>query len=93
MQAQVDRDRRPGRFLLTGSAHVLRLPRLADTLTGRMELVELWPLSQGEIRGRREGFVDRLFAAPREWPVKSQGCESPAESLDSSHRNAGRFAS
>ncbi len=69
IKARVDRDRRPGRFLLTGSAHVLMLPRLADTLTGRVELCELWPLSQGEIRGHREGFVDRLFAAPREWPV------------------------
>lgn len=69
MKAAVDRDRRPGRFLLTGSAHVLMLPRLADTLTGRMELVELWPLSQGEIRRRREGFVDRLFAPPPEWTV------------------------
>ena len=69
LKAEVDRDRRPGRFLLTGSAHVLMLPRLADTLTGRVELVELWPLSQGEILRRREGFLDRLFAPPREWPV------------------------
>lgn len=69
IKARVDRDRRPGRFLLTGSAHVLMLPRLADTLTGRMELVALWPLSQGEIRGHQEGFVDRLFVPPRAWPV------------------------
>jgi uncharacterized protein len=72
IKARVDRDRRPGRFLLTGSAHVLMLPRLADTLTGRIELVELWPLSQGEIHGRREGFVDRLFAPPSEWPLEEQ---------------------
>jgi predicted AAA+ superfamily ATPase len=69
IKARVDRDRRPGRFLLTGSAHVLALPRLADTLTGRVELVELWPLSQGEIRRRAEGFVDRLFAGTTSWPV------------------------
>jgi uncharacterized protein len=67
--ARVDRDRRPGRFLLTGSAHVLALPRVADALTGRMEIVELWPLSQGEIRRRRETFVDRLFSPSAEWPV------------------------
>src|SRR5688572_23082552 len=48
IKARADRDRRPGRFLLTGSAHILMLPRLADALAGRMEIVELWPLSQGE---------------------------------------------
>ena len=37
------------------------LPRLAETLVGRMEILRLWPLSQGEIDGHREGFVDRLF--------------------------------
>jgi hypothetical protein len=58
----VDRDRRPGRFLLTGSANVLMLPKLADSLAGRMEILTLWPLSQGEINGVREGFVDRLLA-------------------------------
>jgi predicted AAA+ superfamily ATPase len=58
----VDRDRRPGRFLLTGSADVLLLPRLAESLAGRMEILTLWPFSQGEIHGRRERFVDRMFA-------------------------------
>src|SRR5262245_32492045 len=51
IKASVDRDRRPGRFLLTGSANVLLLPRLADSLAGRMELLTLWPLSQGELVG------------------------------------------
>lgn len=62
IKAAVDRDRRPGRFLLTGSANVLLLPRLSDTLAGRMEILTLWPLSQGEIEGVREGFADALFA-------------------------------
>lgn len=62
IKVAVDRDRRPGRFLLTGSANVLLLPRLADALVGRMEVLTLWPLSQGEIEGVREGFVDALFA-------------------------------
>ncbi|HPO13469.1 MAG TPA: ATP-binding protein [Candidatus Hydrogenedentes bacterium] len=57
----VDRDRRPGRFLLTGSAHMLNLPRLADVLVGRSELLTLWPLSQGELLGYKEAFVDTLF--------------------------------
>jgi len=62
IKASVDRDRRPGRFLLTGSASILNLPRLADALVGRMEVLTLWPLSQGEILGRREGFIDQIFS-------------------------------
>lgn len=62
IKASVDQDRRPGRFVLTGSADVLSLPRIADTLAGRMEVLRLWPLSQGEIEGRREGFLDALLA-------------------------------
>jgi uncharacterized protein len=57
----VDRDREPGRFLLTGSANVLLLPGFADALAGRMEIITLWPLSQGEIEGRREKFIDAAF--------------------------------
>lgn len=61
----VDEDRRPGRFLLTGSANVMMLPRLAESLVGRMEVVPLHPFSAGELAGRRETFVERLFdAAP-----------------------------
>lgn len=58
----VDTNREPGRFLLTGSANVLTLPKLADTLAGRMEILTLWPLSQGELRSHREGFIDLLFS-------------------------------
>lgn len=58
----VDRNRGPGRFLLTGSANVLLLPTLSDSLAGRMEILTLWPLSQGEINGDKEDFVDRVLA-------------------------------
>jgi len=62
----VDRDRRPGRFLLTGSADVLLLPQVSESLAGRMEILTLWPFSQGELEGTTEGFVDRVFArSPR----------------------------
>jgi len=44
----VDRDRRPGRFLLTGSAHVLLLPRISESLAGRIEILTLWPLVRGD---------------------------------------------
>jgi len=45
----VDRDRQPGRFLLTGSADVMLLPGMADSLAGRMEVLSLWPLSCAEV--------------------------------------------
>jgi uncharacterized protein len=49
IKAAVDRDRQPGRFLLTGSADVLVLPGIADSLAGRMEVLSLWPLSCAEL--------------------------------------------
>lgn len=57
----VDEHPTPGRFLLTGSARILGLRDLPDTLVGRMETVELWPLSQGEIDGTPDSFVDAAF--------------------------------
>jgi predicted AAA+ superfamily ATPase len=59
----VDRDPRPGRFILTGSARLLALQSLPDALPGRSETIELWPLSQGEIDGKPDGFVDAAFSA------------------------------
>jgi len=69
IKSSVDRHRQPGRFLLTGSANVMLLPRLADALAGRMEILTLWPLSQGEIGGVEEDFLDRLFAVEMRWPA------------------------
>lgn len=61
IKAAVDRKRTPGRFLLTGSANVLQVPKVADSLAGRMEIVPLWPFSQGEIEGTVERFIDAAF--------------------------------
>jgi len=58
IKVAVDRKREPGSFLLTGSANVMLLPKLAESLAGRMEVLTLWPFSQGEMAGVREGFVD-----------------------------------
>ena len=58
----VDRNRKPGRFLLTGSANVMMLPRLSESLAGRMEVIPLFPFSSGEIEGVSETFIRRLFA-------------------------------
>lgn len=62
LKAAVDRNRQAGAFLLTGSANVLTLPKVADSLAGRMELLTLRPLSQGEIEGRKENFIDAVCA-------------------------------
>jgi predicted AAA+ superfamily ATPase len=61
IKLSVDRKRDPGRFLLTGSANVLLLPRLSDSLAGRMEILTLWPFSQGEWEGGGDAFVDNVF--------------------------------
>lgn len=61
IKVSVDKNRRPGRFLLTGSANVMTLPRLSESLAGRMEVIPLFPFSTGELAGKREGFVKRLF--------------------------------
>jgi len=62
IKSRVDRDRSPGQFLLTGSANLRRIPTVADALPGRVDYLTLWPLTQGEIAGRRENVLDRLFA-------------------------------
>lgn len=59
----VDRERTAGRFLLTGSANVLLLPRLADSMAGRMSVLRLHPLAQCELGARPGTFPDQLFAA------------------------------
>ncbi|MEA3246554.1 MAG: ATP-binding protein [Gemmatimonadota bacterium] len=61
LKRAVDRDRRPGRFLLTGSANVLLLPSLADSLAGRMEILRLHPLAQCELARTKPAFLDALF--------------------------------
>lgn len=62
IKTAVDRRRDPGRFLLTGSANVLLVPHLADSLAGRMAIQRLHPLSQAELERRRPLFLDTLFS-------------------------------
>jgi len=61
IKRRLDSDRSRGQFLLTGSANILTLPTVADALPGRIEYLNLWPLSQGELRSRYETFIDGLF--------------------------------
>lgn len=61
IKAAVDRDRRAGRFLLTGSADVFAVPGVAESLAGRMRMLTLWPLAEAELAGSAGDFVDTLF--------------------------------
>lgn len=57
----VDHDRKSGQFILTGSANVLLLPKLADSLAGRMEILTLWTFSETEILGTKTNFIQNIF--------------------------------
>ena len=61
LKSAVDKARKSGRFILTGSANVLLLPKLADSLAGRMEILRLHPLSQSELIERPARFLGVLF--------------------------------
>ena len=62
IKTRVDRDRKPGQFILTGSANVLLVPKLADSLAGRMEIIRLHPLAQCELARIQPTFLDALFS-------------------------------
>jgi len=71
IKRSVDDDRRPGRFLLTGSANVLTLPQVSESLAGRMEVVSLLPLSRAEIRGTKPTFLDKAFSGKVARPAEA----------------------
>ena len=62
IKATVDADPRPGRFLLTGSANLMKLPYLEDSLAGRMETIRLLPLAQAELRRSQPSLLDKVFS-------------------------------
>jgi uncharacterized protein len=64
IKAQLNRDLRPGRFVITGSTSYEALPTAAQSLTGRLHLLSVWPLTQGEIEGVRENLVESLLEDP-----------------------------
>ncbi|KLL09725.1 ATP-binding protein [Protofrankia coriariae] len=64
IKAELNRDGRPSRFVLTGSARHEALPRAAQALTGRLHRLPVYPLSQGELRGVHEHLLEDLFADP-----------------------------
>lgn len=77
LKMSVDEDPRPGRFLITGSANILALPQIADSLAGRMEVHGLLPLSQAELQRRRDNdFLQRAQA--HHWPLTHPDWTPPA---------------
>jgi predicted AAA+ superfamily ATPase len=69
----VDMHRVPGRYFLTGSANPLLIPKVGDSLAGRVEILTIYPLSQGELHNHTERFIDTLWDAPsfNNFPVAS----------------------
>lgn len=75
IKAKVDRWRSPGQVLLTGSTRFTTVPMLSESLAGRVVILDLWPLSQGEIRRTTDHFVGALFgsiAKLRSFPSSTQ---------------------
>ena len=62
IKTAVDTDTRPERFLLTGSANLMTVPRVADSLAGQMGIIRLLPLAQAELRDAHSSFLDKVFA-------------------------------
>ncbi len=62
----VDRRNERGQFVLAGSTRFLSVPQLSESLAGRAEILDLWPLSQGELTGVRETFLDTLLIDPEQ---------------------------
>ncbi len=71
IKQSVDTNRKPGRFLLTGSANLLQLPRLSDSLAGRMELLELHPFSEAEKEGTAGLFLETWMSCKLESGITS----------------------
>jgi uncharacterized protein len=64
IKAELNRDGSPGRFVISGSTRHDALPRAAQSLTGRLHLMDILPLAQGEIDGTPDTLVARLFTDP-----------------------------
>jgi uncharacterized protein len=64
IKARLNQSLHPGQYLLTGSTRYAMLPAASQSLTGRAHVMTVWPLSQGELRGLRETFLDALMTDP-----------------------------
>ena len=77
----IDRDRQPGRFLLTGSANLLLMKQVSESLAGRASYLNLWPMTRREQLGLGHcGIWDALLDhADADWPAIAMSQEAPAE--------------
>ena len=73
IKASVDKNRKPGRFILTGSANILLLPKLSDSLAGRVEIIHLRALSQAEIIGCQSSVMQNIFTRTLDQNLKTTG--------------------
>lgn len=83
IKAAVDCDRRPGRFLLTGSADLIRVPGAQDSLAGRAETLQLRPLSAGELHGTPDDFITAVLARPSADWLTWRSTKTRADVIDS----------
>lgn len=90
LKLSVDRDRRPGRFLLTGSANLLLLPKLGDSLAGRMAIIELQPLTAAEQERAPGGFLSTWLAGKLK-PILAASPQPPAPPALAARVVAGGF--
>ena len=73
IKVRVDNQREPGLFVLTGSTHPLWRLRIGEPLVGRMGVVTLYPLPQGEFEGKRERWLDQTLQGHCPTVVQSEG--------------------
>ena len=69
IKRSVDENRQAGRFLITGSANILALSQVSESLAGRMEIATLLPLAQAEIRRRKPDFLREAFTGKLHTPA------------------------
>lgn len=79
IKRNVDANRKAGRFLLTGSANLLQLPRLADSLAGRMECLHLHPLTESEVRKSEGRFLESFLDGNVKPEITPSGNPKPSE--------------
>lgn len=72
----VDKDNRPGQYLITGSANIQTSARISDSLAGRIRHIRLRPLTEGEILGKNPAFLQRAFSG--KFPIQLKGYNKSA---------------
>ena len=82
IKAELNKEQRPGRFIITGSTRHEALPLAAQALTGRLHMLTVRPLSQGEIDGVEEDFVERCLIDPGALVVSTPSSTKREEYID-----------